>query len=245
MTSRLNQIIAIEKGVKSRTHAELTKAHHALQKPDLLKGIARKYTPKDDDSDRLPDESTKVQVLSEDMLSQTGEIMTNLFNVTAAKDYANCTAKGDVRVDGKLLLTGVPVSYLLFLEKQMIDLHTFVSKLPVLDASENWIQDDAQNCFATPPVSTIKTQKVLKNHIKAEATDKHPAQVETYSQDVLVGTWSTIKYSGALPQKRVTDLLRRVEKLQSSIKFSRESANNTEAPDQDTGSPIFGYLFGS
>ncbi len=37
--ARLNQIIAVEKGVKSRSFQELTEAHHALQKPALLTGI--------------------------------------------------------------------------------------------------------------------------------------------------------------------------------------------------------------
>ena len=41
--AKLNQIIAVEKGIKSRSHQELSDAHHALQKPALLAGIARTY----------------------------------------------------------------------------------------------------------------------------------------------------------------------------------------------------------
>ncbi len=52
--ARLNQIIAVEKGVKSRSFQELTEAHHALQKPALLAGIARTYRPKDDEGEQLP-----------------------------------------------------------------------------------------------------------------------------------------------------------------------------------------------
>ncbi|WP_084483784.1 DUF7873 family protein [Nocardia anaemiae] len=36
-----------------------------------------------------------------------------LFDVTAAKDWANCEVKADVRVDEEALLAAVPVSYLL------------------------------------------------------------------------------------------------------------------------------------
>jgi len=39
--TKLNQIIAVEKGTKSRTLAELSEAHHDLQKAPLLSGIAR------------------------------------------------------------------------------------------------------------------------------------------------------------------------------------------------------------
>ncbi len=52
MAAKLNQIIAVEKGVKSRSFQELTEAHHALQKPALLSGIARTYRPKDEEGER-------------------------------------------------------------------------------------------------------------------------------------------------------------------------------------------------
>ncbi len=58
--------------------------------------------------------------------------------------------------------------------------------------------------------------------MKAEATDKHPAQVGVYYEDVAVGFWRTVKFSGALPAKRVGELLERVEKLQQAVKFARE-----------------------
>ena len=138
MTTKLNQIIAVEKGVKSGALRDLTDAHHALQKPALLAGISRTYQPKDEDGEVLPPESTRVQVKTEDVLRRTASVLTRLFDVTATKDWANCVAKADVVVDGRTLLSDVPVAYLLFLEKQLVDLHTFVKKLPLLDAAESW-----------------------------------------------------------------------------------------------------------
>ena len=71
--ARLNQIIAVEKGIKSRSFQELTDAHHALQKPTLLSGISRTYRPKDEEGEQLPPESTKVQVKSEEIIRQMRE----------------------------------------------------------------------------------------------------------------------------------------------------------------------------
>jgi hypothetical protein len=241
--ARLNQIIAVEKGVKSRSFQDLTEAHHSLQKPTLLTGISRTYRPKDEEGEQLPPESTRVQVKSEDVIRQTVDVMTKLFDVTATKDWANCTAKADVIVDGQVLLKDVPATYLLFLEKQLVDLHTFVKKLPILDASESWNYDQSADAWATEPVQTVRTKKIPRNHVKAEATDKHPAQVEVYYEDVTVGYWRTIKFSGALPARRVNDLLERVEKLQEAVKFAREEANNAEAEDIKIGAKIFQYLF--
>lgn len=241
---RLNQIIAVEKGVKTRSHQRLTEAHHALQKPALLAGIARTYRPKDEEGEQLPPEATKVQSKAEEIIKSTAEILTELFDVTATKDYSNCKARADVVVDGKVVLTGAPVTYLLFLEKQLVDLTTFIKKLPVLDASESWVFDPSADCWATEPLQTARTKKIPRNHVKAEATEKHPAQVEVYYEDVVVGYWKTVKFSGALPAKRVNELLERVEKLQKAVKFAREEANNQAADEQKVGAAVLGYIFG-
>lgn len=240
---KLNQIIAVEKGVKQRSYEELTKAHHALEKNTLLAGISRTYQPKDEEGDKLPPESTRVQVRAPQMIAETQTIMTELFDVTATKDWANCEAKADVMLDGEALLTDVPVTYLLFLEKQLVDLHTFVSKLPVLDQAESWTYDSAADAYATQPAETTRTKKIPRNHIKYEATKEHPAQVDVYTEDVIVGTWRTIKFSGALPAARVRELTERVEALQQAVKYAREEANSLEVDSVSVGDALFGYLF--
>ncbi len=242
--AKLNQIIAVEKSVKAQSFQELTEAHQSLQKPALLAGIARTYRPKDEEGEQLPPESTRVQLKAQEVIRRTVESLTKLFDVTATKDWTNCHARADVVVDGRTLLRQVPATYLLFLEKQLVDLHTFVKKLPVLDASETWAYDPSSDAWATEPVQTLRTKKVPRNHVKAEATDKHPAQVEVYYEDVTVGYWRTVKFSGALPAQRVNELLARVERLQEAVKFAREEANSIEAEEQKVGEPFFQYLFG-
>lgn len=190
--TKLNQIIAVEKGVKSAALRELAETQNLLQKPSLLAGITRTYQPKDEEGEQLPPEATRVQVKSEEVLRQTAATLTRLFDVTATKDWANRTAAADVVVDGETILDDVPVPYLLFLEKQLADLLTFVKRLPVLDAAEAWGFDDSPDTWRTEPVRTIRTKKVPRNHVKAEATDKHPAQVEVYYEDIAVGYWTTV-----------------------------------------------------
>lgn len=215
-----------------------------MQKPTLLSGTSRTYRPKDEEGEVLPPESNKVQVKAEEVLSTTTGILTRLFDVTASKDWANCLAKASVMIDGRTIMADVPISYLLFLEKQLTDLHTFIKKLPTLDAGETWVFDASADCFATEPVQTLRTKKIPRNHVKAEATEKHPAQVEVYYEDITVGFWRTIKFSGAMPAKRVNELLERVEKLQAAVKFAREEANALEIVEQKVGQRFFEYLLG-
>jgi hypothetical protein len=242
--AKLNQIIAVEKGIKGQSLRDLTDAHQMLQKTAMLSGISRTYRPKDEEGEQLPPEATKVQIKAEEVIRTTVEVLTKLFDVTATKDWANTQAKADVVVDGQVLLAQVPATYLLFLEKQLVDLYTFVRKLPVLDASETWAFDTSADSWATEPVQTTRTKKIPRNHVKAEATEHHPAQVEVYYEDVTVGFWRTVKFSGALPARRVNELVERVEKLQQAVKFAREEANSLEIQDQKVGEKLFKYIFG-
>lgn len=241
--AKLNQILAVEKGAKARAGKILTLAYHTFQKPGMLNGISRSYRPLDDGGEQLPPESTLVQMKVTKLIDDVVEHLTDMFNVVAAKDEANTRALADVVVDDVTILLDVPATYLLFLEKQLVDLMTFITSIPVLDPTDRWHFEPAQDVYATDPAMTNRSKKVPRNHVKAPATDKHPAQVELYYEDVPVGQWTTIKFSGALPASRVNDLVDRIEKLQRAVKFAREEANTIEVVDQGWGGDVLGYLF--
>ena len=94
------------------------------------------------------------------------------------------------------------------------------------------------------PYQTSKTKKIMKNHVKAEATKEHPAQVETYTEDVVVGYWTTLKFSGAVPAKERNEMLDRVKKLQEAVKCAREEANGMEVESKKIGGAVLQYIFG-
>jgi hypothetical protein len=241
--TKLNQIIAVLKGVKASTNREITDVYKALQRTDPMKGITRTYRPKHEDGDQLPSESTKVQVKVDELLAQASDVVVRLFDITLTQEVANAKAKANVSVDGKTILSNVPVTYLLFLEKQLTDLGTLVGKIPTLDPAEEWVYDSNIGAWKTNTVETVRTKKIPRNHVKAEATDKHPAQVEVYNEDVLVGYWSTTKLSGALPADRVAELAKRIELLKEAVKFAREEANGTEVEQQKAGQAVINFLF--
>lgn len=242
MTS-LHQLLAAEKGVKGRTERDLTNAYHTIQKTPLLSGVARTYAPVDDDGERLPAESTLVQVRVGDVLDSVNKAMTELFDVVLTKDAANQAATADVVVDGRVILPDVPVTTLLFLEKRLTDLHTFMSKLPTLDAADEWHFDANRGVYATDPVETRRTEKIPQTHILHEPTEHHPAQTHLYHKDVTVGTWTTVKFSGALPASRVAELTGRVVALQKAVITARQQANETPVMDRRMGEQVMDFLF--
>lgn len=243
MPTKLNQIIAVVNGKKTRVQKGLTELYHKLQKAELFSGLSRRYTPLDDEGETLPPETTLVKVKVEDVISEGRSLLSELIDVVATQDYANCVARADVVVDDKVVLKDVPVTHLLFLEKQLVDLATFIEKFPTLDPSEEWSWDASRNCFATRPSQTVKTKKVMRNHVLAEATDKHPAQVQTYNEDVKIGEWSTTKFSGSIEPATKSEMLARVRKLQDGVKQAREAANNSEVSSVKVAESLLSYVF--
>lgn len=240
--AKLNQVIAVSKTVKNDTHRVLTRAHQDVQKLNLLTGVVRTYQPKEDEGETLPPENQRVQMTATDAIKDVKSSLSRMFEVVGTIDKTNCAAMADVVVDGTTLVSGVPSTHLLFLEKQLVDLHTFVSKLPVLDPQYEWDYDSNIAVYATEPRQTSRTKKMPKTHVAYEATDKHPAQVVSYQEDVITGYWSTRNLSGALPQADITEMLRKVSILQEAVKKAREEANMTPVVSF-TSAPILDFIF--
>jgi len=241
--AKLNQILAVEKQTKTNTNEQITVLYQTLQKAPLLAGISRTYKPAEEEGEQFPPENVQVQVRVEQTLKEVAKHMIPLFDVTIARDTANCSAKSDVVVDGKVILKDVPATYLLWLEKQLTDIHTYIVKVPTLSQDETWTLDTNQNCYRTGVVGTAKTKKIPRAFVKAEATKEHAAQVDVVHEDKVAGYWSTTKYSGAIPRNRAQELRDRVEKLMAATKVAREHANLVEVPKVAAGEAVFDYLF--
>jgi hypothetical protein len=240
---KLNQVLAIEKATKSRIFGEVTSMHQTLQKPSLLAGFAKTYQKKDEDGDEHPPEKQRVQVNAKDLLRQASKLLMELFDVTATKDWANCQARADVVIDGQVLVEAAPATYLLFLEKQLGDLSTFIGKIPVLDPADDWLHDEATGLWKTEPAQTTRTKKVQRPIVLYQATKEHAAQTQLITEDVVVGAWATVKHSGALPAAHKAQLAERVERLIDAVRFARETANGVDAQRREVGKKLFEFIF--
>lgn len=241
--AKLVQVLAVEKGIKNRQETAFTNFFQTLTKQDLFNGFSRTYQPKDDTEQALPPENKVVQLRVEDGLKQLKEGLTELFDVTAQKDATNCVAKADVVVDGEVLLKNVPATHLLFIEKKLTDLLNFAKRLPTLAQDEKWHFDNALGVYATDPVRTTKTRKVVRHNVVVPPTKEHPAQVKDDAEDINVGEWSTVKYSGAASADRVMVIQLRIEKLTKAVKYAREEANTVQVVELKTGNAILSYIF--
>jgi hypothetical protein len=240
---KLNQLIAVLSSVKANATKAKTEVYHLIQKSTLFQGQTRTFQPREENGYVYPAENQKLTLKAGDLLEQFEQACTEFYDLAATQDWANTQAKANVLVDGNILLSDVPVSYLLFLEKQLHDVKTFVQSLPVLPIDKDWRHDPGRGCYVTEPKETVKTKKVTDFVVAYEATPEHPAQIKEVSKDIIEGVWSLVEFSGALPSDRVSELLKRVDKLSKAVVQAREEANGATVTQQQVASRIFGYLF--
>lgn len=243
---KLNQIIAVEKGLKERTHRELTDIYQSLGKTEPMQGLSRTYAPLTEDGERMPPENKYVQVKVSELLSRIQKIMGEIADVTYTKDCGNTVAKADIAVDGTVLAKDVPATYLLYLEKVVTDLRTVLASLPKLDPADKWVWNAQQGFYESVPSMTARTKKT-QAFIVVEGSgvpDKGVApQVREVTNDVLAGYWTLTKFSATLEPTVVTALVERADKLLRAVKFAREEANGVEVPQLKIAESLFGYIF--
>jgi hypothetical protein len=244
--ARLNQIIAIANTKKTKVATALSAVHAVLSRPDLFSGLDRKYQSLDDEGEKLPPESKIIQKTASEVIATAKSELTELLDVIATQEFANGDAKADIVVDGVVIAKQVPVSYMLFLEKQVDVIKGVVQKLPVLTQDVKWNRSVSDsNIFVTDPVTTNRTKKVPRSFTKSPATEHHPAQVEMFTEDVIVGTWSKIDTSSAIPVSERDAMLKKIESLREAVKMAREEANSITVTDQKIGKSVLDFVFGS
>lgn len=243
MTTTLNQIIAIEKTARSKAADALTRAHQTLQRKDALFGQIRRYTPRDDDGVVFPAEDKVLETTVDTQISSFLGDYGRALDLTFVKEAANMSATGDLVLPDGTIIESIPVTYLLHLEKKLVELRAFVKKLPTLDTGVVWHWDASNRVWMSDPVETIKGQKVYRNHVRAEATEHHPAQVEVFSEDVPIGTWSTVKLSGAIMPTQLDTMVNQIDSIIEAVKKARERANMTEVVDRKIGEDLLRNIF--
>lgn len=246
MVKKLNGVIAVEKDYKNHAHKIGSEIHLRLKKPDFFNGQYKTYQKKKENDDTFPPDNKHVQYKVPELLNKLKKAYIPLYNITIQKDEANSGASADIVVDNKVIYANVPVTALLFIEKQLKDHRTTVEALPVLDKAEAWTEDKSDpHMWRAAPSQTIKTSKEQEGLVLHGPTEHHPAQTAIITKDRVVGHWNTEKVSGAIQQKVKDRMLDRVDVLLHAVTLARETANDkVVGPDHKLGEAVYAFLEG-
>jgi hypothetical protein len=214
------------------------------KKADHFSGQLRKYVPEKDDDLDIDSEDTIVVTNVKDKLNYMFNSIVEGIDLNLTKENTNAVAFADIRVDGVVWAEKVPVNAILSAETRVKRLRSLLLTIPTLEPKETWhfTKDDDNAIFKTAPKTRIKTKKVEKFETVAEATDKHPAQVERVYNDVKAGVWETIQLSGKIRPSTKSKMLARLDKLSGILQNAREKANTTEVSELKFGGKVRDFI---
>lgn len=249
-----HEVIAVVKDAKEQWKRKLTEVHHLAQKSDLLVGLSRIFKPLRETEgapiDLPPAELKRVTQTAAGMIASIEADMVRCFDSVSTQDEGNMLARADVVVRDHtgtevFRQNAVPATHLLFLEKQLTDIVTFVDKLPVLDPAETWNPDPSTGTFRSEAAHSRRSKKIQKPVVLYHATPEHPAQTQLIVEDVDTCSIETVKLSGALSAQQKNQMSDRARMLLSAVKAARQQANTIRVPQKEGGKALYRFIFGS
>lgn len=254
---KLFEILAVEGDAQGRAVKLVTETTQVFKnKENLFKGRKRtlnlfgKDPTKEDELTAVEQKDstvTKVESTVPDSLNYLGCILGNYWDVMYQKEATNQLAKADIEVDGLILMSKVPVTFLLCMENRLKDLRPVLEAIPTLAPGIMWrVDKDYQLSYVyrTPDMYDVKTKEDTEYRIVAQPTDKHPAQVVPVKAQFNVGRYTTIDWSGLISPAEKARLLEHFDKVLMAVKQARQRANNVDAISYKVGDKLVGALFG-
>lgn len=244
MSGKLHELLAVEpdlkgaaeKIIKETVNTFTKKEHHFI-------GRHKSYQPKDEDGDTFAPETQEMVTTVTKKLEHTQDVVAKYLDAVAQKELTNTVASAVLEIDGKPLIDEpLPATLLLALEGRLKQLREAYNAMPTLDPSETWHWDKDTKTYEADPKQTYKSKKAYRNHVKAPATDRHPAQVEVYTEDERVGTWTEKKWSGMITPAEKAEVLARIDKLAQAVKCARQRANDARVKTIFVGDIVFNYI---
>lgn len=231
---KLHEILAVEsnlEGQMNKVRAELAATFE--KKRHLFEEKRVTFRPLAENEAAVTEAQSDIQSTVPKELEWVSKFFVKALDASFQIAEANTEARADITLEDAesttVLVPSVPATTLLELEKRMAELQHLLSTIPTLDPAKGFRPDPARtHIFEARPVTKARTRKVNKPVVLYEATDKHPAQVQLASEDVVIGTIYEQEWSGLLTPAQKGDLLARVDALIRAIRQARARANSTE-----------------
>jgi hypothetical protein len=241
--TRLSAVLGAYADGTNRLSKMRDQAYHTIQRGAGWDGFSKTYKPLNDEGTRLAPKTQLVTLKADDLWTEFQEHYGQLMNAAATKDYANTSAKADVVVNGEKIMEGVPTTYLLWLDHALVDVRTFLTKLPTLPADEIWTYDaDRGHHVSKEPEITTRTEQHAKALLLVDHSKEHPAQTTVVQETETVGEWSNTRFHGGIPADTRKKLLARTQVLLEAIRNALSEANSVKVEKQEPSSTVFDFI---
>lgn len=247
---KLHELLAVDGSLKAqadKTRSELMATFE--KKTHLFTEKTVSYKPFGENEATVVEGQLDLQTTVPKELKWISEFLIKSLDVAYQVAEANTVARADIVLEnGVTLLSQIPATSILELEKRAKELHDFVVSIPTLDPAKGFRldADKGSDVFKAREDKKTRTKKTNKVLTLAPPTDKHPAQVQVVVEDVPVGEITTLEWSGLITTATKGDMLSRVEMLTRALKKARSRANEVEISNSDKkiGAEIVSFVFG-
>jgi len=247
--SKLHEILAVEGNLQGATKLVVNETVGVFtKKPEHFKGFVKTYVPFiDGKENEMPGETSELVTTVDDKLVYTFDSIVNYLDVVLQKEATNQVAKSDIVIDGNVIATDVPATFLLGLEAKLKDYRAIILSVPTLAPGIAWELDPAagKGVFRTKnAVERIRAIKEVKPLVIYEATKEHPAQVKMVDDVRNVGKYVETSTCSMKTPSDKSDMLGRVDALIRAVKQARQRANNVEVLKVNIGKKLVNFILG-
>lgn len=190
-------------------------------------------------------EHQEITTTVEEKLDYAKDHFIRFWDAKLQKELGNTLAKSDIVVDGAVIATDVPVTFLLEMEYELSTIRDLYSKIPTLAPGIEWVQapEEGNGIWKdNNPVKDQKTEKIPQFRVLVQPTEHHPANIKEWMETKAVGEYTTNRLCGMLSPAQKSALLARIDKLTRAIKKARQRANGTKVESRQIGNDIFSYI---
>lgn len=252
--AKLHEVLAVEGDKEGIAKKMLGETEHVFkEKHALFQGMTRslKMLEETEANKALEEasfEELQMTTTVKERLAYTEKALIPWLDVVFQKEVTNQTdAKADIEIDGVVIASEVPATFLLGLETKLKQVRKAYEAIPTLPPGIRWERDEAAGediWRSVEPEVRNKTQKVPQFRVMYEATPEHPAQIEKWAEDVTVGKIETHRTTSAMPAAKKSELLERTDKMIQAVKQARMRANSVTASKRVIAEDIFKYIRG-
>ncbi len=246
--SKLHELLAVEGDLEGtyKKILEETKVNFSKH-PDRYFGFHERTELFDETAPQEADSHKELDDTVPSKLGYTEGSIVRYLDAVLQKERTNQDARADLTVDGVIIAKDVPATVLISLETKLKTIRSIYETIPNIQPVIKWERDETQGSDVYRRAhhqEKFRTKKNMKNHVVAEATKEHPAQVQVYNEDEKIARIVTDTWCGMISPAEKSALLGRVDKLIRGVKRSRQKANTTEVVKITIGKELFTYING-
>lgn len=243
---KLHELLAVESDVESTYKKVVDEAivtftkrtdHFMGQHKDL------KMFADDKQNENLSEHKELVTTVGS-KLDYVKDYITRYLDVVLQKEKTNQAAAADLIVDGKVLAKDLPATFLLGMETKLKRVREMYEAVPTLPPGVKWTEDAqlGKGIFTATLDDKLKTAKTFQHKILVPPTDKHPAQIEKWEEQIPVGRYITTVQYGMLTPAKKSDYIGKIDKLIQACKSARQRANCEEIKHAEIGKNIMDFI---